>query len=254
VRGCSFCDVAIDKGFHGVLKNERVLEQIAGLPETDDGRKIAFELINENPLPGLSRILIEAEERKLRLSQVNLTMRADWLLKGEEHLREALTLARKMRIRVLLSSVGFESFDDGILKNLHKGSTVETNLSAVRLMRRLKELFPFQWSYSKAEGAVHGFIHPTPWDTPETEANIGRIIHRHRLSSDILPDHSVPLIIHHASSLADWIREVEQREHLLFERYGSVIGWWEEAVLRKNRKPELALLKKTDKKSPVSKS
>ncbi|RJR41795.1 MAG: radical SAM protein [Desulfobacteraceae bacterium] len=232
VRGCSFCDVAVDKGFHGVLKNERVLEQIAALPEADDGRKIAFELINENPLPGLSRILREAGERELRLSQVNLTMRADWLLKGEEHLREALTLARKMRVRVLLSSVGFESFDDEILKNLHKGSSVETNLRAVRLMRRLKELFPFQWSYSKGEGAVHGFIHPTPWDTPETAANIGRIIDNYRLSSDILPNHSVPLIIHHASSLADWIREVEQRENVRYERYGSVVGWWEEAVLK----------------------
>jgi len=232
LRGCSFCDVAIDKGFHGVLDREKVLAQISGLPEAEDGRKIAFELINENPLPGLPHILTQAGERDLRLSQVNLTMRADWLVQGEKQLREALAIARKMRIRILLSSVGFESFDDEILKNLHKGSTVEMNLLAVRLMRRLKELFPFQWAYSKAEGAVHGFIHPTPWDTKETAAHIGKAMDMYRLASDILPNRSVPLIIHHASSLGEWIREVETREEVRFERYGSVIGWWEEAMLK----------------------
>jgi hypothetical protein len=232
LRGCSFCDVAVDKGFHGALDHEVVMQQIAGLPENGDGRKIAFELIIENPVPGLPRILRDAGEKGIELSQVNLTLRADWLVRSEGPLREALGMARRMRIRIFLSSVGFESFDDQILQNLHKGLTVETNLRAVRLARQLKVLFPFQWVYSKADGAVHGFIHPTPWDSPETAANIQRAMDRYRLSDDILPGHSVPLIIHHASALADWIREIEVRENLRFERYGSVIGWWEEALLR----------------------
>lgn len=231
LKGCSFCDVAIDKGFHGSLGWDTVLEQIRGLPELEDGRKIAFELINENPLPGLPRLLMEAEAGGLGLSQVNLTLRADWLVQCERHLREALHMARRIRIRILLSSVGFESFDDGILKNLQKGVTVETNLQAVRLMRRLKEEFPFQWSYSRAEGAVHGFIHPTPWDTEETANHVQGTIDRYALFRDVLPEHSIPLIIHHASALGDWIREIERRETLRFERYVSVIGWWEEALL-----------------------
>jgi hypothetical protein len=232
LRGCSFCDVAIDKGFHGVLGMEEVMSQIVHLPEDEDGRKIPFELINENPLSGLPRLLRAAREKGIALSQVNLTMRADWLIRGEESLREALGIAREMRCRVLLSSVGFESFDEGILSWLHKGLSVETNLRAVELMRRMKALFPFQWAYSRSEGAVHGFIHPTPWDSPETAENTRRSIERYRLDTDILPSHSVPLIIHHASGLGDWIREIEERENLRFQRYASVIGWWEEALLR----------------------
>jgi hypothetical protein len=229
--GCSFCDVAIDKGFHGSLGWDAVLGQIRGLPELEDGRRIAFELINENPLPGLPRLLREAEAGGLPLSEVNLTMRADWFLQGEKFLREALHEARRTRVRILLSSVGFESFDDGILRNLHKAVTVETNLQAVRLMRRLKDEFPFQWAYSRAEGAVHGFIHPTPWDTTETANRIQHLIDRHVLYRDVLPERSIPLIIHHASALGDWIREIERRETLRFERYVSVIGWWNEALL-----------------------
>ena len=74
-------------------------------------------------------------------------------------------------MRILLSSVGFEAFDDNLLKNFHKGLSVEVNLEAVRLMRGLKEEFPGEWAYSNKEGAIHGFIHPTPWDTKETLAN-----------------------------------------------------------------------------------
>ncbi|MCP4690963.1 MAG: hypothetical protein GY859_23120, partial [Desulfobacterales bacterium] len=107
------------------------------------------------------------------------------------------------------------------------GVTVETNLAAVRLMRRLKEEFPDQWGYLREEGGNHGFIHPTPWDDPSTEANMERVISRHRLHEDILPNHSTPLIIHHGSGLGDWIRAIEEKENVRFTRYGSIIGWWE---------------------------
>jgi hypothetical protein len=233
--GCSFCDVAADKGFHGSLSLECVIRQIQGLPELEDGRKIPFELINENPLPGLPSLLKEVHSRNLSLSQINLTLRTDWFVLGEKSLREALHMARQMRIKFLLSSAGFESFDDRILRNLNKGLDVETNLRAIRTMRRLKQEFPFQWSYSRDEGASHGFIHPTPWDTPESAANIQRVLDMTHLASDILPRHSVPLIIHHASGLADWVREIEARERIRFERYVSAIGWWEESLLESRK-------------------
>ncbi len=228
LKGCSFCDVAVDKGFYGALDMETVLAQIDCLPETMDGRKIPFELINENALPGLPRLLVELRERGVRLSQVNLTLRADWFLKGERWLREALGLAGSMGIRILLSSVGFESFDDRILRNLNKGLDVKTNLRTIQRMRRLKEAFPEEWGYSRRDGAIHGFIHPTPWDTEETWTNIQRRIDRYALAADIFPDNSIPLIIHHASGLGDWIREVEKKKGCRFGRLGSIIEWWQE--------------------------
>ena len=110
--------------------------------------------------------------------------------------------------------------------NLNKGLTVKTNLAAVRFMRALKAEFPREWGYSRAEGAIHGFIHPTPWDTEEISSNIQQIAAPYALPFDILPAHSTPLIIHHASGLGDWIREVERREGVQFQRHGSIIGWW----------------------------
>ena len=226
LKGCSFCDVAVDKGFYGAIGTETVLKQIQCLPEKSDGRKIPFELINENALQDLPRLLRKTEEAGVGLSQINLTLRADWFVKGEERLREALGLASSMGMRILLASVGFESFDDTILHNLNKGLNVETNLRAIQLMRRFKEEFPDEWGYARADGAIHGFIHPTPWDTDETWENIQSVIDQYGLAADILPDHSIPLIIHHASGLGDWIREVEQRESRLFKRLGSIIEWW----------------------------
>ena len=227
MRGCSFCDVAADKGFHGKLGIDTVIKQIECLPEIEDGRKIPFELINESPLPGLADLLYELKERGIRVSQINLTLRADWLVGGGEGLRKALQIARRVGAGILLSSIGFESFDDIVLRNLNKGLTKEKNLEAVRFVRQLKEEFPQTLGYTTGEGAIHGFIHPTPWDSTATEASIRKTISLYGLQNDILPPHSTPLIIHHASALADWIREIERRENIQFKRHGSIIAWWE---------------------------
>ena len=227
LKGCSFCDVAVDKGFYGALGMDTVIDQILCLPETADGRKIPFELINENPLPGLPALLGEVKSKGINLSQINLTMRADWFIKGNNHLRKALRLAENMEMRIILTSVGFESFDDVILHNLNKGVNVETNLKTVNLMRQLKDDFPAHFGYLRNEGGNHGFIHPTPWDSKKTSVNIQKVIDLYTLATDILPNHSTPLIIHHASALGDWIREIERKEEILFKRYDSIIGWWE---------------------------
>ena len=228
LKGCSFCDVAVDKGFYGKLDVETAISQIHCLSDAEDGRKIPFELINENPLPTLLNLLQEINLQGLNLSQINLTLRADWFIKGQQHLKEALRIAADTGVYVLLSSIGFESFDDTILKNLNKGLSVKQNLDAIRIIRQLKKDFPLQLGYSTGDGANHGFIHPTPWDTGETEGNNQKNILLYGLQNDILPPHSTPLIIHHASGLAQWIREIERKEKLRFKRYGSIIGWWEE--------------------------
>jgi len=227
LKGCSFCDVAVDKGFYGTLDIETVTAQIDRLPAAEDGRKIPFELINENPLPGLPRLLKEIKTRRLDITRINLTLRADYLLRGSQFLRKALQSAREMQIRIVLASVGFESFDDRILRNLNKGLTVAANLKAIELMRRLKNEYPEQLGYLRNEGGNHGFIHPTPWDTSQTDADIAHVITHHGLSSDILPDHSTPLIIHHASALGDWIRCLEHETGLAYPRQNTWIAWWE---------------------------
>ena len=225
--GCTFCDVAADKGFYGTLDNNAVMAQINGLPENADGRKIPFELINEYPLPRLASLLENASTHGIGLSQVNLTLRADGLVNSEEHLRNALTLAENNGTRILMASVGFESFDNSILRNLNKGIDVALNLAAIDLMRQLKSEYPEVFGYLRTEGGNHGYIHPTPWDTPETANNISAIIHRYGLDQDILPNHSTPLIIHHASVLGDWVRRIEKIEAMRVKRYGAIIGWWD---------------------------
>jgi len=228
LKGCSFCDVAADKGFHRKLDLEIVINQIRCLPETSDSRKIPFELINENPLPTLPELMREVHLLGIELSQINLTLRADWLIAGLQHLKDALRMAEELGVYLLLSSIGFESFDDSILSNLNKGLSVKKNIEAIRLIRQLKQEFSHQLGYSTREGANHGFIHPTPWDSKESAAEIQKSISLYGLQHDILPPHSTPLIIHHASGLGDWIREIERREGIRFERCGSIIGWWED--------------------------
>jgi len=167
-----------------------------------------------------------ADDLTIELSQINLTLRADFFLKGLTHLEKALETAKQKEVRILLSSIGFESFDDTILKNLNKGVDRNTNLEAIKALRLLKSKYPAHLGYLKEEGAIHGFIHPTPWDTPDISRQINQTIAMYQLSLDILPYHSTPLIIHHASGLGDWIRRIEEKEKIEFQRVGSTIGWW----------------------------
>jgi len=234
-KGCSFCDVAVDKGYMGAVNEAAVQQQLLCLPKNSDGRKIPFELINESPLFKLERLFELVDELPdqqsgqhfCELSQINLTLRADYLLKGLKPLEAALEIATKKNVRILLSSIGFESFDDTILKNLNKGVDTQINLDAIQVIRQLKTRYPGHFGYLKEEGANHGFIHPTPWDNPAISREINKTISMYRLALDILPNHSTPLIIHHASGLADWIRQIELKENIEFSRVGTTIGWWQ---------------------------
>lgn len=110
LQGCSFCDVARDKGFGLALSTSTVLRQIARLPEDEEGRKIPFELVNENSVASLAPLLSAIKESQIRISRIDLVTRADWLLKAEPRLREALKLAKFLKVQILLAAVGFESF------------------------------------------------------------------------------------------------------------------------------------------------
>jgi hypothetical protein len=59
---------------------------------------------------------------------------------------------------------------------------------------------------------------------------VDRNIFLHRFFEDILPEHSTPLIIHHASYLGDWIRQIESTTSITFSREGTWIEWWNPSV------------------------
>ncbi|MCX8116819.1 MAG: hypothetical protein N3G78_02660 [Desulfobacterota bacterium] len=224
-RGCTFCDVARDKGFQGTLALNQVIHQIQGLPEKG-GRKIPFELIDEYPLRSLGLLLKEAARQSLALSQIHLVCRVDDINAHAEDLPGLLQLAQEGDVKLLFASIGFESFSDRLLRYFGKGITFSDIVKGVQTLRRLKDRFPDHLLYRRDEGANHGFIRPTPWDEGEILQEIDRNIFLHRFYEDILPDHSTPLIIHHASSLGDWIREIEKRTDIRFSREGTWIEWW----------------------------
>jgi len=223
-EGCIFCDVSRDKGYHGALDRDRLMAQMEGLPEVD-GRKIPFELIDEYPIRSLGKLIEGAQRHEIKLTQINLVCRVDDINAHASDLVEILTLARSRDIRIMFSSIGFESFSDRLLQYFCKGISVEDIVKCVETLRHLKERYG-NLLYRRDEGANHGFIRPTPWDDSETMQEVDRNIFLHRFFEDILPEHSTPLIIHHASYLGDWIRQIESATDITFSREGTWIEWW----------------------------
>ena len=224
-EGCIFCDVSRDKGYHGSVDRDMLITQIIGLPEVD-GRKIPFELIDEFPIRSLGKLIEDAERHGIKLSQINLVCRVDDINSHASDLPEILSLARSQGTKIMFSSIGFESFSDRLLQYFCKGITVEDIVNCVETLRRLKDRFGDTFLYRRDEGANHGFIRPTPWDDGETIQEIDRNIFLHRFFEDILPECSTPLIIHHASYLGDWIRQIESATDITFSREGTWIEWW----------------------------
>jgi hypothetical protein len=223
--GCIFCDVARDKGFHGHIDRNLVLSQIKALPE-ENGRKIPFEIIDEYPIASLKWLFDETAAADIELSQIDLVCRVDDIIKHSVLLGEALKIAKERHVAIMFSSIGFESFNDKILNLFNKGITISDILKCVGILRQLKDRFGNSILYRSDEGANHGFIHPTPWDDDETMSENNTNILMYRLFDDILPPHSVPLIIHHASYLGDWIRRIESELHMAFKRDATWIEWW----------------------------
>jgi len=224
-QGCIFCDVSWDKGYHGSIGRDKVIAQIRGLPESE-GRKIPMELIDEYPLGSLGQLLEETESQGIALSQINLVCRVDDINTHASDLADILSLARSLDVKIMFSSIGFESFNDRLLESFCKGITVADIVMCVETLRRLKDRFGSTLLYRRDEGANHGFIRPTPWDDPETMREDDTNIFLHRFFEDILPEHSTPLIIHHASTLGDWIRQIESTTDIRFGRDGTWIEWW----------------------------
>jgi hypothetical protein len=230
-EGCIFCDVSRDKGYHGTVHRDKAIAQIAGLPEVD-GRKIPFELIDEYPIRSLGKLLEEIEKNKIKLSQINLVCRVDDINTHASELVEILSLSQKLDVKMMFASIGFESFCDRLLQYLCKGITLEDIVKCVETLRRLKNRFGNYFLYRRDEGANHGFIRPTPWDDSEILQEIDTNIFLYRFFEDILPEHSTPLIIHHASYLGDWIRQIESMTDITFSREGTWIEWWNSSLLR----------------------
>ena len=224
-EGCIFCDVAKDKGYHGTLAFDKVMAQIAGLPGSD-GRKIPFELIDEYPIRSLGRLLLETESHGTHLSQINLVCRVDDINTHASELGDLLSLAQKLDVRIMFASIGFESFSDPLLQFFCKGITVEDMVKCVATLRSLKNRFKNHLLYRRDEGATHGFIRPTPWDDSDMLREIDTTVFIHGFQEDILPEHSTPLIIHHASTLGNWIRQIELTTEMTFSRDGTWIEWW----------------------------
>jgi hypothetical protein len=192
--------VARDKGYHGLIERSRVVDQIAGLPEVK-GRKIPFELIDEYPIRSLGKLLEDTERHGIALSQINLVCRVDDINGNASDLPEILSAARKQDATLMFAAIGFESFSDRLLQYFCKGITVADIVKCVETLRSLKDRFGNYFLYRRDEGANHGFIRPTPWDDSETLQEVDTNIFLHRFFEDILPEHSTPLIIHHASYL-----------------------------------------------------
>ena len=126
-----------------------------------------LSLQSENPLPGLAGLLDSlAAEPQLSERCEELHIRTiPWLVtRHRSALEAAISRCRELGIRLILSQVGFEAFDELGLAVFHKGLGPADNRADARLLSELSERHGD--TFTGCDG--HGFILLHPWSTPES--------------------------------------------------------------------------------------
>jgi len=163
--GCTFCSLRYSPyTTAGSHTGQLLLEQSRHLLKL--GAR-GLSLQSEHPLPHLPAFLDAlAAEPELAERCEELHIRTiPWLVNGHRSaLEDAIDRCRKLDIRLLLTQVGFEAFDDLGLQVFHKGLTSEQNRAAARLLSELSEKHGD--AFNGTDG--HGFILLHPWSTPQS--------------------------------------------------------------------------------------
>jgi len=165
--GCTFCTLRYSPHMPAPMRDTRLLLEQCRTLLTMGARGLSLQ--TENPLPYLSSLLDSlAAEPDLHKRCEELHVRTiPWLVtRHREALEDSIDRCRELGIRLVLSQVGFEAFDELGLQVFHKGLTGEQNRAAARLLGELSERHSD--SFTGTDG--HGFILLHPWSTPETLA------------------------------------------------------------------------------------
>ncbi|MEZ4220092.1 MAG: radical SAM protein [Polyangiaceae bacterium] len=176
--GCAFCPMG---GDYQVRSDAVVVEDLVkqarwfldGLP----GLR-ALVISDQAPLRYLPALMDAAAS--LRASNWLFPARADALLREEAALRRALASARQSGHFLECYLVGFEAFCQRELDRYNKGSSVETLLRAVDLLRSVRREFPQQFAYARTRG--HSLVLFNPWTTPEDLLESADVMRRHGLN------------------------------------------------------------------------
>lgn len=156
--GCTFCTyggyspVSTEKTIDYLIRQMQYLQK-----EYDFDR---FSIGSEYPFRFLISLINRINEEKIRLRQINIRSRLDWLLKSEKILIKALDLAVKFGFRLTIWQLGFESFNQKFLDLYNKKQTVTENLKVIKLLDNLEKRYRENFSN---EISTHGLLGITPW-------------------------------------------------------------------------------------------
>lgn len=161
-RGCAFCTTGNHyEGHPNAETAESVLEQIryvrAQAPEYE-----LLVLKDQNPFGYLTEVIERCEAEGLSGFALLLETRAEWFLRNAQRFDRALSIARRIGVRLAPFLVGIENFSQPELDRFNKGTTVAANIEF------LDTLWAWKERYGEALDLGHtafGFILFSPWTT-----------------------------------------------------------------------------------------
>ncbi|MFC1632325.1 hypothetical protein ACFL2I_07205 [Candidatus Omnitrophota bacterium] len=156
--GCSFCAyysyaaLPVDETVNCLMRQLRFLQKRYGYEE--------FALGSEYPFRFMLKLINQIIKEKLKIKQLYLRSRPDWINQHRKRLIEILKLAKAINLKINLWQVGFESFFQKDLDIYNKGCRVSENWKTVKLISNLQERYPKDFL---SHPTSHGYLTINPW-------------------------------------------------------------------------------------------
>ena len=159
-RGCAFCTAGNE---HDGRPTKEVADSVLAQLRYVRGEAPALGhlvLKDQNPFGYLADLVTTCGEEGIGGFTLMLETRADWILRGERRLVQALEAAEAAGIRLCLYLVGIENFSQPELDRYNKGIRAETNVAFLEALWGWRERFG---DTLDLDNAAFGFVLFSPW-------------------------------------------------------------------------------------------
>jgi hypothetical protein len=148
-RGCSFCNICVDREYTAYPNKDivnKLIDQLKYITSFDSNLK-NITLIDEYPYRYLYNLIKEIIKKKIPIDIINVGGRADWFYQNRETVRKTVKLLENTRLKIAFGSIGYENFSQRELDLFNKGVKVKTNLLVVEELFNLKNKYPNNFGY-----------------------------------------------------------------------------------------------------------
>jgi hypothetical protein len=159
-RGCSFCNICVDRDYTIFPKEEIVNKLVAQIRYTISNYNSirAIFLVDEYPFNYLYDLIKEIVNQKISIDSFSFESRSDWLYRNKDIIEKTVRFLEKNHIKLSVGFIGIENFSQMELDIFNKEVSADINILILNELYKIKNKYPKTFYYN-----IEHIILFNPW-------------------------------------------------------------------------------------------